>query len=162
MDLYYFDPSEFWRFDGGRQINWFERTSQRLLFSIDLLRHRWSDYQDRSAPIRISPADGAIGRHASSSGTVSDHDVDRWGEVRGIDVMPEYLHTTNDVDVFRRLAIECGITALGFYPHWQPQPGFHLGVRDGHWLGDPATWGAVRLNDEQIYVSFTAAREAFA
>ena len=162
IELYYFDRDEFWRFDGPRYVNWFDRMNQRLLFSIDLLRHRWSDYKRQSTAIRISPAHGAIGRHAGQSETLSDHDVDRWGEVRGIDVMPDGLDSLDDVDAFRRLAIHAGITAIGFYPHWQPAPGFHLGVRDGRWLGDPATWGAVNRDGDQTYMTFSAAREAFA
>ena len=161
IDLYYFDPSEFWRYDGGRQVNWFARMSPRLLFSIDLLRYRWSTYRGASMPIDISPHDDAIGRHLGQSDALSDHDVDRWGEVRGIDVMPRGIETAEHVEAFRLLATDAGLTAIGFYPHWS-RPGLHLGVRAGRKLGDPALWGAVSINGKQTYTSYSAALEAFA
>ena len=76
---------------------------------------------------------------------MSQHNVDRWGEVRAVDIMPEGIHTREDARRFRQLAEDCGFTGIGFYPHWAPRPGFHVDVRvnvNEHYV---ASWGRLKV-----------------
>jgi hypothetical protein len=149
--LYYFTKGEFVRGE-----DWSLMMSHRLLICLDILRHRWGK------TISISAADGAIGRRMGGQ-DLSQHNVDVWGEVRAVDVMPAGIVTDADAYAFYVLAVECGFTGIGFYPSWQPNPGFHLDVRQDRHPGSPATWGGV-LGDEgkQVWVSLNQALEALA
>lgn len=159
MTLRFFKPAEFWREDKYHNpVNWYEKTHPKLLYAIDLLRWRWSDYCGDDTPIRISPHGQAIGRQLGHD-SVSDHNIDRWGLVRGIDLMPVGLSSAQDAAVLRALAVECGIDAIGIYPDWAPAPGIHVGIRPERDPGDPALWGAIRQNGEQVYTAWTVAAE---
>ena len=156
-DLQYFSRSEFDR----AGVNWFESMSERLLFAVDLLRYRWSGYTGEDARIIISPHPKALGRWDGPD-VVSDHNIDKWGKVYGMDVFPEYVTHGEDIDAFRVLAVDSGITAIGVYPNFRPSIGFHLGVRPGRAYGDPATWGAVMVDGKQAYTTWGAAVEGVA
>ena len=149
--LHYFHSDEF--INGDR--NWLRDCSPSLLVRLDVLRHMWGK------PIRISAAPGAIGRMAGDS--QSQHNFERWGIVRAIDVMPAGIGTPEAANGFYLLAVDVGFTGIGWYPDWKPAPGFHLDVRSDHEPGAPATWGGVK-NDlgQQVYVSLNDALESFA
>ena len=147
IDLRFFEEEEF----GG----WFSSCSPRLLILLDALRFQWG------APIRVSRAQGAIGRRLGE-GAKSQHNIDRWGEVRAVDVFPSGLVTREDVDSFLLSAISIGITGIGFYPDWSGGFGFHLDVREDREPGYPATWGRVDTRLEKQYVSIDAAMEKIA
>ena len=102
--------------------------------------------------VSISPAPGAIGRSAGLSGT--RHNVERWGQVMALDIFPEKVEPRRWVAVAR----EVGITGLGFYPDWRPQPGLHIDSRSTR-HARVATWGGVRdkPGSRQRYVGLEAA-----
>ena len=128
----------------GDMIDWYPRLSQDLLIKLDLLRYH------HGLPIYISHHPKAIGRFGNGS---SYHFFETHGEVKAIDIMPEGIYTKRDVYRFIELIVMCGFTGFGFYPHWEPNPGFHVDVRPGRKLGDPAKWGAIKVNGKQEYVS---------
>lgn len=144
LELRYFMSREF-------QGHW-ERINVDLLVGLDEFRHQWG------APVRVSPAPGAIARFDGAGGT-SQHNVDRWGETRAVDVMPYGI--TSRIDFLRAVDIARGVgfTGIGVYPDWKPLPGLHLDWRDDRTAGDPAMWGAYRPADggPQRYVSVAAA-----
>jgi hypothetical protein len=117
----------------------------------------------------LSPVEGAIGRHQGKK-QESDHNVDRWGRVYGVDVLPRYLHPNfgnlsiqSQAYEFYRMARQCGFAAIGYYPDWhgaqgEAHPGFHLGTRRNRMAGFPATWGRLTLYDGSYeYVSIETA-----
>ena len=136
FELRYFTPAEFER----RGRNWYADMSTALLERVDVLRYK------HGQPIHISPRGGALGRPGSGS---RDHDPEEnGGEVRGMDVFPDGLHTPADVQAFVKLAEEVGLTAIGVYPHWvsgsgKVRPGLHLGWRTDR-ADNPARWGMIR------------------
>lgn len=146
MRLYHFFEHEFVR--GGE--DWFPLMAPRLLVTLDLFRYRWGDV------VEVSPHPAAIGRRLGPS-VLSDHNVDRWGLVHGIDVMPRGMERRRDAERAVRYLVEVGATAIGVYPHWQPGAGVHVGQRDSHRPGAPASWGAVRRDGKQVYVSLDEA-----
>lgn len=144
VHLYYFSHDEF--------RSWASDMSPRLLVLLDLFRHRWGQ------PVMVSPHQDALGRRGMGD-SLSDHNYDRWGEVRGIDVMPLRMSTPEAMQRAVKLATGLGFTSIGLYPHWRPRPGLHLGVRHSNRPGFPATWGAVRKDGRQTYVSLAEALE---
>ena len=140
--LYHFDRSEF------RQ--WWHVMDPRLLVVLDICRAAWG------APFRISPVNGALGRRLGKDST-SQHNIERWGEVRAADVFPEGLD--NQLDAARMLGIarRSGVTGIGIYPNWRPSCGIHFDVRRDAKPGNPVTWGGVDSGSGQRYVSWDAA-----
>ena len=139
MKLDYFAPSEFnLRPYGGD--DWWHMMSQETLLLLDRVRAL------HGARIDISPHKGALGRHLGAS--FSDHNVDRWREVRVADVFPHMDQTPEAAQKFVDVCFEAGVTALGVYPHWinkrgNQQVGFHIGYRPER-TDNPATWGMIR------------------
>lgn len=142
VQLHHFVPAEF--------RGWFDQVAPRLLVLLDVLRGHWR------APIRISPARGAIGRRLGPQDT-SQHNIDRWGEVRAVDVMPFGMSSPDQARRLLALAEATGFTGLGVYPHWQPRPGLHVDVRIDVPVGSPAQWGAIDEDGKQVYVSVDTA-----
>lgn len=161
--LHYFDRSEF-----VRDEDWFPLMSPRLLVLLDTFRHL-------TGKCIISPNKDAIGRRDD---TDSQHNVEKWGEVRAVDVFPTmeprglkekwkiegeedgyFLDSLAEEWVYQ--AKKIGFTGIGIYPNWtykgEQRPGMHLDVRDGT-PGDPVTWG--RIGNE--YVSLDKAMEVLA
>lgn len=140
--LYYFQPEEF--------REWYEKMDHRLMVLLDVFRHQWKD------PVIISSAPGALGR-TMGAGSHSQHNVDKWGEVRAVDIFPRGLATKYDAERAFNIARNIGVTGIGIYPDWQPSVGMHLDVRRDKRPGNPATWGAV--GHPQKYVSWAQAVE---
>ena len=126
--LRYFQPAEFGE--------WWPYMAPDLLTKLDEFRARLG------VPVMISPAQGALGRHAGAS--LSQHNVDMWGEVRAADVMPLGVSLARAYEVARAV----GFSGIGLYPDWRPHPGLHLDVRPG----PLALWSGM-LDDEgrQVY-----------
>ena len=145
--LRWFSPGEFVR--GG--VDWWPMMNSDLLTRMDDFRSRLG------VPVAISPAAGALGRHLGTT-DASQHNVDRWGEVRAADVMPipSLFHrvTLSDAVAAARAA---GFTGIGAYPDWRPRPGVHLDVRSDQSAGAPATWGGINIGGTQTYVSLADA-----
>lgn len=139
MNLEYFHPDEF--------QGWYDKLSPKLLVLLDLFRYRLG------VPVNVSRHPSSIGRDGGCS---SQHCWEQFGEVRAIDLLPTGLVTQPDAIRMRRVAIDCGFTGIGIYPHWMPSAGFHVDVRDAVKMGQPATWGAIRPDHRypQKYVSF--------
>ena len=157
--LYFFEQGEFLREDKyANPMNWFDHMNPRLLVILDILRYQWALHKRREARILISPHPKAIGRQMGK-GKLSDHNIDHWGEVNGIDIFPEFLSGVKDVEAFRDFAVLATATAIGFYPHWKPQAGFHIGCRPDRKPGNPALWGFI--GRPQRLVSFNEALEAY-
>ena len=131
---------------------WVEKMSPKLLAYLDLFRHRLG------RRIQISPVNGALGRNGEGK---SQHYWENWGEVRAVDVLPEGMLYVEDARTAVRLAIECGFTGIGLYPHWRPSPGLHLDVRDTAKMGSPALWGAMKIvkdgKESQQYITLEKA-----
>lgn len=132
---------------------WFEIDPSWIL-RADLLR------EYAGLVIHVSPVEGAIGRRKGKDDT-SDHNIDYWGRVYGLDVLPLYLTPGRDSGTIRdqafnfmRIATQVGFTAIGYYPDWknisgEPNPGFHLGTRRNRRPGNPATWGGLRKKKDK-------------
>ena len=138
--LRYFTPSEF--------RGWWTVMDPEILTIIDNFRHEWG------APVFISPVDGAIGRRLRDS--QSQHNIEKWGEVRAVDLMPQGMKDRID---FKR-AFECAKKAkargIGIYPDWTP-PGIHLDSRRDRYPSRPATWSAFNVNGKQTYFTIDKA-----
>lgn len=147
--MQYFTRSEFVR----EGIDWWPQMNPRLLVLLDVFRHM------RGAAVTISPHRRALGRPAWPN-QGSDHAIDVRGTVDAADVLPAGMRTATDAERDIDLAVRIGFTALGFYPHWQPSPGLHLGVRPGRRMGKPAMWGAINIDGVQTYVSLDQALSA--
>ena len=147
-ELHYFNPGEFIR--GDR--DWFPDMHPRLLTLLDVFRHQWG------TPVAISPHPKALGRIMDSE-VKSDHNFTRNGVVLAADIMPSNM--TDRVSAQRALdvASRCAFTAIGLYPHWRPGPGLHLGVRPGD-PANPARWGALRIDQKQVYRGLREALDA--
>jgi hypothetical protein len=152
--LYHFRSWEFVRADKyGNPIQWWDQMSPRLLVMIDILRYR------HGALIEVSQHDRAIGRQLGTDNG-SQHNIDRHGEVRAIDLMFPHVKTQADAERLVRQAKECGFTGIGIGPFWTPHFGMHLDCRHERQPGTPATWGYVLNNGKQITVSLEDALEA--
>lgn len=143
IDLRYFRDDEF--------RGWFADCSVRLLVLLDSFRHQWG------RPVTISPVNGAIGRRMNRAET--QHNIERWGEVRALDIFAEGLTTRGDMERAVGLAMRTGFTGIGVYPDWQPHPGLHLDVRTSEAPGDPALWGGLDDGEGQYYVGYETALE---
>ena len=122
-DLTYFSASEFGI--------WWPLMNRDLLLKLDRFRELWG------APVVISKAAGSIGRHGDGN---SQHNVDRWGEVRAVDVFPmvpdgaggfRYMSTSADRQRAYEVAIQAGFTGIGLYTDTQPGNLLHVDNRPG-------------------------------
>ena len=134
VNLKYFSPDEF------RQ--WWGQMNPELLQKLDAFRERWG------APVRISPASGALGRHDGITGT-SQHNVDAWGEVRAVDVFPmvpagrggyAYISSRADRERAYQTARAVGFTGIGLYTDTSPGDMLHVDVRP---QTNVATWSRI-------------------
>lgn len=148
--LQHFVPSEF--------RGWYHRLSRRLALGLDAFRARWGH------PVMISPAPGAIGRNLGPD-AASQHNVDRWGEVRAIDVMPLVREgwgtrgaTVPELQHAYAVARSLGLFGgIGVYPDWHPYPGLHLDVRTDRDPAQPALWAGIDHDGGQVYRGIEAA-----
>ena len=139
MKLDYFSKSEFER--GG--VNWYDQCSPELLVKLDIFRHL-------TGKCIISPHPLAIGRKGYEKNPDSQHNVKKWGEVRGIDIFPileDYLRTKDNVKLWIKYSKKVGFRGIGIYPEWtyngKKRIGMHVDVREYREIGDPATWGVM-------------------
>ena len=146
--LYYFEPGEF--------REWYRSMSPRLMVMLDVLRHQWGQ------PIEVSGADGALGRNMG--GSLSQHNIDKWGDVRAVDVFPHGVATMDQAERFWLAARSVGFTGIGVYPDAMPSVMFHLDVRIDRAPGNPSSWGGLRRmiskpaeDDDWRYVSLEEA-----
>lgn len=127
LKLEYFKPEEF--------QGWFNQMSPELLRKLDILRDLWGK------PIMVSPAAGGVGRNLGPDAT-TQHNVDRWGEVRGVDIFPDGLNSVT-AQHFRRLCREVGFTGIGIYNDTSPGWMAHVDVRADRTVNNPAEWARV-------------------
>lgn len=113
-----------------------------LLTKLDAFRDQWG------APVQISPAAGGIGRH-NGGDDHSQHNIDRWGEVRAVDVFPmveirpgqyRYMSTREDRQRAHDTARAVGFTGIGLYTDTKPGNMLHVDTREGSRV---ATWSRV-------------------
>lgn len=154
LGVTYFTPEEF---DG-----WWDLIDPRWLICADILR------ENSGLVIDVTPVPGGIGRRLGET-SLSDHNVDRWGRVHAVDVLPRWLPESSSLSKisrqaiqFSRMAQEAGFTAIGYYPDWRnvkgrKSPGFHLGTRRDRLVGEPATWGRLKNADGEGYTDITMA-----
>jgi hypothetical protein len=130
----FFKPSEF--------NGWHEYVAPAVLDGLERFRQLWG------APVRVSSAPGAVGRRAGIA-IRSRHNVEYWGAVLAVDVMPDGMLTPDAALEAVKLARLAGFGGIGVYPHWLPSPGLHLDVRD-----QEARWGAIKDGEcRQVYVT---------
>ncbi|MAB53548.1 hypothetical protein [Marinobacter sp.] len=134
----YFKPDEF----GGD----FDLLSHDLKYKLDQFREAWGE------PVMVSPAPGAVARRLGYD-SKSQHNIDRWGECRAVDVMPFEMNTVADRVRAFNLSVQVGFTGIGIAPVWQPRPGMHLDVRKDRTPGKPAKWGYARRDGRQVIVA---------
>lgn len=149
MNLKHFSTSEF-----KGQASYL---SIELLLKLDTIRDV-SGYN-----IMISPAPGGIIRHQGKAAT-SQHNIDKWGEGRAIDIMPyvkkfgkKRALTLVEAQDFVTLAKKLGFRGIGVYPTWKPFPGFHLDVRLVSEFGIIHTWSRIPVNERPIYLGIDVA-----
>lgn len=135
--LNYFKPEEF--------RDWYDRMSPELLQKLDAFRAEWG------APVVVSSAHGGLGRHGGEHDE-SQHNVDKWGEVRAIDVFPKietapgvfrWMETADERQRAYQVAKSVGFTGIGLYTDTRPGNMLHVDVRRGRLSGQPATWSRV-------------------
>ena len=133
----YFKASEF--------RAWWHWMHPGLLAALDYARAALD------APLQISPASGALGRHLQREKSL--HNVDRYGYCMAADVL---VPPGMALDKAFRIVHWAGVfSGIGVYPHWKPRPGLHLDVRHLSPLNPtpearpaaPAGWSAVREAD---------------
>lgn len=73
--------------------------------------------------------------------------------------MPDGIVDFNSAYAFYMLAVDTGFTGIGFYPDWNPKPGFHIDVRHDGKPGVPVTWGYVGTGTNKTRVSMNEALE---
>lgn len=155
IDLRYWRRDEFILTENnGSQTDWWPFMSVRLLVLLDTFRFIYG------VPCRISPHPRALGRRLGDGpdDSFSQHNIDRWGEIRAADVLPQGMTTVGHARKAVSIAHEIGITGVGIYPHWKPTPGVHLDVRGDEAPGDPALWGGVNDDEgNQVYVALDRA-----
>lgn len=140
LTLKNFEPSEF--------HGWFVHMNPNLLRRLDAFR------EQLGAQVIISPAPGAVGRHLGLRGT-SQHNIDRWGEVRAVDVMPQ----TDDMHQALAIAQAVGFHGIGLYPDWKPHWGMHLDMRTDRTAENPALWSGLMIAGHQQYFALERAFE---
>ena len=118
-------------------VQWFGYLAKELPEMLDAFREQWG------APVHVSPSQWALGRHNGTDGT-SQHNVDRDGILRAVDLMPEGIKTRADMERAVDIAKRVGFTGIGVYPDWRPRPGIHVDTREDRVRNNPAQWGAVR------------------
>jgi len=132
--LKYFKPSEFGR--------WWESMAPGQLSALDKFRELWG------YPVRISPMAGAVGRNLGPHDT-SQHNVDKWGEVRATDFFPmlpdgkggwRYMQTAVERKRAFEVAKAAGFTGIGIYTDTYPGNMVHGDVREASQL---AKWSRV-------------------
>ena len=120
---------------------WAEDMSPRLVTMMDVLRFRLG------SPIEVSGSEYALGRNLGR-GAMSEHNVDEWGEVLGLDCFVHGVYSRYQAEGVVHEAISIGFTGIGVYSDTKNNQGekqvmFHLGVRPTRMMGSPATWGRV-------------------
>lgn len=135
--LTHFEPWEF--------RAWWPFMSRDLLLKLDHFRKLWDD------EVAISKAEGAIGRHGGED--KSRHNLDLWGEVQAIDILPKGMITAEDRRRAVKIAHEVGFMGIGVYPEWSPSAGLHVDVRN---TAAVATWSRMAVNGEQQYLGIEA------
>lgn len=131
---------------------WWPWMHPALLRALDLAR------EVLDAPLKISAADGALGRHMQNG--TSMHNVSRLGYVMAADVI---LAPGYPLDAAYGVIRHAGIVSgIGLYPDWKQGPGLHLDIRHlAGWnemksatLLQPATWsGVAGSGGKQVYHS---------
>ena len=124
--------------------NWAEDMSPRLVTMLDVLRFRLG------SPVEVSGSDFALGRNLGR-GKMSEHNVDEWGEVLGLDCFVRGVYSRAQAEAVAYEAKAIGFTGIGVYSDTHNNSGedqvmFHLGVRPNELMGSPATWGRVDHN----------------
>lgn len=133
--LWHFKPEEFREF--------WPLMSHELLFKLDAFR----GYLPRGWTVHISPHPDALGRYLGPDNE-SQHNIDRWGEVRASDVFIrnaelEYISTFEERQIAEAAARRAGFTGIGIYVDTVPGNMMHLDVRQDRGVSDPATWSRV-------------------
>lgn len=127
----YFQPTEF--------HGWYEQLNPALLAMLNQFRQRWG------RRVHVSPHPDAVGRHGGDS--LSQHNVDRWGQVNAVDIFPEGMTTAAEMCRAQKLAVELGFSGIGLYidTHFRDElhPMMHIDVRSGRRPNDPAMWSRV-------------------
>lgn len=150
--LHYFAAREFGP-TAQRNRDWWPDMAPDLLARLDVLRGLWR------APIRISPAARALGRHDGAD-VDSDHNVDVRGRVEAVDAFPQGLSGAEAAHTLRSIAERVGLGSLGIYPDWSPSPGAHFGIRPGAggW-NTMALWGYVDGSYTDIHEAIKRLRQ---
>lgn len=121
----HFAPTEF--------QGWFYKLSPVLKDKLDALR------EELGVPVHLSKAEGSIGRRLGPD-SLTQHNFDRWGEVRAVD---GYVPEGVNINDFYDACVSVGFTGIGLYKGWAHKYGFHVDVREDRKPKMPATWGGI-------------------
>lgn len=81
------------------------------------------------------------------------------------DILPKNLHRDDNPYKAIQAAKLSGFTGIGIYPHWtlngKTAGGLHVDIRTTHHPADPATWGGIKFEGQQTYVSLNEALNYF-
>ena len=130
----YFTEEEF--------LGWYDEMDHRLLQMLDALRELLG------CPLYLSKLEGAIGRHAGSSGTW--HNIDKHGKVYAVDGgIPESVTYNQLYDA----CLAVGFTGIGLYSGWNSGRGFHVDTRTDRDSSNPAVWSGIYVKGKTSYGS---------
>lgn len=125
----YFSDSEFHGFE--------DKLDPKLRPALERWRVLWGK------PIRVTPLAAGVGRYIGDSH--SQHNIEKWGVTRAVDVFPEGINTYQDALRAIATAEAAGFKGIGIYPDAKPSFMMHVDVRPQERV---STWG--RMNGDYI------------
>ncbi|WP_299203295.1 hypothetical protein [uncultured Amphritea sp.] len=126
--------SELDRFKRSEFREWADDMALGQLLALDRFAKLWG------AAVTVSGNAAALGRHMGPN-ELSQHNIDRWGEVRAVDVFPEGL-TRENAKIARDLAKQSGFSGIGVYLDTS-RPMMHLDTRPDRTPDNPAQWSRI-------------------
>lgn len=139
--LDHFEPWEF--------REWYDDMSPGTLRALDHFRKLWGK------KVTVSPHPAGLGRHLGPKDT-SQHNIDRWGEVRAVDFFPQGLTKQNALFA-KECAQKAGFSGIGIYLDTQPGPMMHGDTRPDRSAFHPATWARIKVGEVSTYVGINEA-----
>jgi len=121
------------RFNRSEFREWADDMSINQLLALDRFAQLWGD------TVIVSGNKAALGRRMGAD--LSQHNIERWGEVRATDVFPKGL-TPENAEYARDLAKQAGFSGIGIYLDTS-RPMMHLDTRPDRTPDNPAQWSRI-------------------
>lgn len=123
------------RFKRHEFREWADDMAIEQLKALDRFAKLWG------ASVTVSGSSAALGRKMGKD-KLSQHNIDRWGEVRATDVFPKGL-TPQNAEYAVTLAKKAGFSGIGVYLDTS-KPMMHLDVRPDRSPFNPASWARIK------------------